>query len=547
MAGQLPEAPPDFTDPATIRDQTPTAWYDVINNGRLDKLMPPWNGSLSEQERWDVALYSYTLSYQSDAIAQGQQIWAANCAQCHGENGRGNPAGQTDGGDVTGQELLAGLSDTALFDAISQGTANMPAFADTLTEDERWNVIAYNRTLSLASVEGIGSEAPPSAPLTTPEVAPATTPEVEVASAAEVVGSVSGKVENGSAGAPIPPDLTVTLHIYDSQFNEQTSEDSQTAQDGTFHFDDVLIRNDQMYTVTTSYGDRTFGSEIVPGDTAAPDVELPFTIYDVTDDPAGIAISSIAIQMAVVSNQLQVVEIVNFVNTSDRVYTRSEPSSPNGSASVTIALPPGAQVTHTTDTGQDSLVSPDGLTFIDTRPVFPGQDHVVHVIYTLPYNGSADFSLPVNYTLNGPVQLWLSPESFNVTSAQLPSLGTQDAGDTTFKTYGASLSLNPSESLRYQVSGDTTSSQTGALPTNSLLAYVLIALGGGAILASAIIFRFGDRLTLGKKGQVGGDAANMLVGQIAVLDELHEAGKIDEETYQQRRNALKERLGKLIK
>ena len=225
LAGQIPEPPRDFTDPATIRDQTPIAWYDVISNGRLDKLMPPWNGSLSEQERWDVALYSYTLSYQSDGIAQGQQIWAANCAQCHGENGRGNPDGETNGGDVTGQELLAGLSDTALFDSISQGTANMPAFADTLTEDERWNVIAYNRTLSLANVEGIGSEVLPPPPATTPEVAPATTPEVEVASAAEVVGSVNGKVENGSAGAPIPPDLTVTLHIYDSQFNEQTSED----------------------------------------------------------------------------------------------------------------------------------------------------------------------------------------------------------------------------------------------------------------------------------------------------------------------------------
>ena len=169
------------------------------------------------------------------------------------------------------------------------------------------------------------------------------------------------------------------------------------------------------------------------------------------------------------------------------------------------------------------------------------------MIYTLPYNGSADFELPVNYALNGPVQLWLSPELLSVTSAQLPSLGTQDAGDTTFKTYGASLSLNPTEALRYRVSGSTTSSEAAALPTNSLLAYVLIALGGVAILASAIIFRFGDRLAIGRKGQVGGDAANMLVGQIAELDELHAAGKIDEETYQQRRNALKERLGKLMK
>ena len=55
---------PDFTDPQTAQDATPADWYEIVTNGRLDKLMPPWADKLSDDERWSVANYVYSLGGQ---------------------------------------------------------------------------------------------------------------------------------------------------------------------------------------------------------------------------------------------------------------------------------------------------------------------------------------------------------------------------------------------------------------------------------------------------------------------------------------------------
>ncbi|MBL8145745.1 MAG: cytochrome c [Anaerolineae bacterium] len=47
-------APPDFTQPATMTVRTLQEIFDVITNGRIEKMMPPWGGALSEAERWTV-------------------------------------------------------------------------------------------------------------------------------------------------------------------------------------------------------------------------------------------------------------------------------------------------------------------------------------------------------------------------------------------------------------------------------------------------------------------------------------------------------------
>ncbi len=52
---------PDFTDPQTSAGATPADWYEIVTNGRMDKMMPPWGGTLSDDERWSVANYVYAL------------------------------------------------------------------------------------------------------------------------------------------------------------------------------------------------------------------------------------------------------------------------------------------------------------------------------------------------------------------------------------------------------------------------------------------------------------------------------------------------------
>ncbi|MCA9330817.1 c-type cytochrome, partial [Candidatus Saccharibacteria bacterium] len=85
QSGQITDIP-DFTDPASIQDMSLDAWFEVITNGRLDKLMPPWRDSLSEEQRWAVAYYTYTMSYDAENVTQGEALFTQNCAECHSED-----------------------------------------------------------------------------------------------------------------------------------------------------------------------------------------------------------------------------------------------------------------------------------------------------------------------------------------------------------------------------------------------------------------------------------------------------------------------------
>ena len=64
---------PDFTDAKTSQNATPADWYEIVTNGRMDKLMPPWADALSDDERWSVTNYVYSLSSSPDA-ASGVEV-----------------------------------------------------------------------------------------------------------------------------------------------------------------------------------------------------------------------------------------------------------------------------------------------------------------------------------------------------------------------------------------------------------------------------------------------------------------------------------------
>ena len=92
-----------------------------------------------------------------DAIARGKKIWEKYCLSCHGEDGQGTglmaeslshlPA------DMTNNFHIApGLGDAYLFWRLSEGGtiepfkslgSRMPPFKDVLSEQERWDVLAY--------------------------------------------------------------------------------------------------------------------------------------------------------------------------------------------------------------------------------------------------------------------------------------------------------------------------------------------------------------------------------------------------------------------
>jgi len=87
-----------------------------------------------------------------DAIAAGMQVYTHHCRSCHGQYGvgKGEKAGELSvaPGDFTNARKMGGLADGELYWQITRGRLPMPAFADKLNEQERWQVVDYIRTFA---------------------------------------------------------------------------------------------------------------------------------------------------------------------------------------------------------------------------------------------------------------------------------------------------------------------------------------------------------------------------------------------------------------
>jgi mono/diheme cytochrome c family protein len=87
----------------------------------------------------------------SEATFQtGKRIYGKECASCHGKKGVGDgpKAGDLtkEPGNFTTKEF-ASQSDGAIFWKMTKGNKPMPTFATAYTDEERWSVVNYLRTL----------------------------------------------------------------------------------------------------------------------------------------------------------------------------------------------------------------------------------------------------------------------------------------------------------------------------------------------------------------------------------------------------------------
>jgi len=84
-----------------------------------------------------------------------RQIYAHECAQCHGDSGKGDgPEASTHyplPADLTNAKRMAGIADGEIFYQISEGRRPMPSFKNRLTEDQRWQLVLLVRSFSQPS------------------------------------------------------------------------------------------------------------------------------------------------------------------------------------------------------------------------------------------------------------------------------------------------------------------------------------------------------------------------------------------------------------
>ncbi len=85
------------------------------------------------------------------SIAAGKVLYLQECRACHGDAGKGDgPSAATlekKPGDLSSPKLWE-QSDGALFWKITNGRKPMPTFEQKFTDEQRWAVVNYVRTLA---------------------------------------------------------------------------------------------------------------------------------------------------------------------------------------------------------------------------------------------------------------------------------------------------------------------------------------------------------------------------------------------------------------
>jgi len=91
-----------------------------------------------------------------ESVAKGKELYLnkdkGNCVFCHGETGAGNEANlpnlRRKPADISSKERMSTMTDGEVFWKVSKGIQGiMPAGEKRMTEEERWNVVNYARTL----------------------------------------------------------------------------------------------------------------------------------------------------------------------------------------------------------------------------------------------------------------------------------------------------------------------------------------------------------------------------------------------------------------
>ena len=104
----------------------------------------------------EAAKMQNPVAADAASIEAGKKIYTDNCADCHGEEGKGDGpaapyAGDPPPSNLADAEWKHGSTDGEIFSAIKNGVPpelNMIPFGDQLEDADIWNVVNYLRSLA---------------------------------------------------------------------------------------------------------------------------------------------------------------------------------------------------------------------------------------------------------------------------------------------------------------------------------------------------------------------------------------------------------------
>jgi mono/diheme cytochrome c family protein len=101
----------------------------------------------------DARAVENPIASSPEAEEEGAKLYGRYCSRCHGDIGKGDgmavafilPAPK----DITTIEIQERMTDGEIFYKITEGKTPMPGMGKRLSEDERWKIVHFVRTLKV--------------------------------------------------------------------------------------------------------------------------------------------------------------------------------------------------------------------------------------------------------------------------------------------------------------------------------------------------------------------------------------------------------------
>jgi cytochrome c oxidase subunit 2 len=174
-AEAIPERLPSAQRGSAYKELIPTAYFSQVYY-RTHSPADAWHAlrtepalaELDDQSVWDLVALIWKTNTSPNSLAEGERLYTANCAACHGEKGKGDgvfaaslaahSADQEPGSDVsmqgehtvtpvdfTDSEQMLGASPAVLEGKIERGGmgTGMPYWGPIFTREQIWDIVGY--------------------------------------------------------------------------------------------------------------------------------------------------------------------------------------------------------------------------------------------------------------------------------------------------------------------------------------------------------------------------------------------------------------------
>jgi mono/diheme cytochrome c family protein/plastocyanin len=151
--------PEEYLGPESYRSRAPAETWQALRDD-------PFTRDLSDEQVWDLVALVWQSQTTPESLAEGRELYAQNCAACHGESGQGDGVMadsivelqstdlQTHGStghepkkpvDFTRAGDLLGASPALLQGKILRGGmgTGMPYFGPIFTDEQTWALVDY--------------------------------------------------------------------------------------------------------------------------------------------------------------------------------------------------------------------------------------------------------------------------------------------------------------------------------------------------------------------------------------------------------------------